>query len=83
MLTNLAKRVRPDILLAVSFLTTRVQSPDLDDAHKLQRLLKYINGSQTLGVILRAESPLKIHAYIDASYGVHKDGKRHSSLEIT
>jgi hypothetical protein len=30
----LAKRGRPDILLAVSFLTTRVKSPDLDDWKK-------------------------------------------------
>ena len=36
-----------------------------------------------MGVILRAESPLKLHAYIDASYGVHEDGKSHSALALT
>ena len=30
-----AKRARPDILLAVSFLTTRVKQPDMDDWNKL------------------------------------------------
>jgi hypothetical protein len=30
-LLYLAKRTRPDVLLAVSFLTTRVQKPDIDD----------------------------------------------------
>jgi hypothetical protein len=82
-LLYLAKRVRPDILLAVSFLTTRVQNPDSDDANKLQRVLKYLNGSSTFGIILRSESPLQLHAYIDASYGVHEDGKSHSALALT
>ena len=36
-----------------------------------------------MGVILRAESPLKLHAYIDASYGVHEDGKSLSALALT
>lgn len=31
----LSKRVRPDIQTAVSFLTTRVQKPDVDDKRKL------------------------------------------------
>ena len=46
-------------------------------------MLKYINGSKDLGIILRAENPLKLHAYIDASYGVHEDGKSHSALALT
>jgi hypothetical protein len=37
----LAKRGRPDILLAVSFLTTRVKKPDDDDWKKLVRVLGY------------------------------------------
>ena len=36
-----AKRVRPDILLAVSFLSSRVQCPDTSDWKKLIRILKY------------------------------------------
>ena len=49
-LLYLAKRTRPDILLAVSFVTTRVQKPDIDDYHKISRVLKYINGSKDLGI---------------------------------
>ena len=82
-LLYLAKRTRPDILLAVSFLTTRVQSPDEDDMNKLIRVLKYLNGSKDLGIVLRADKPFVVHAYIDASYGVHDDGKSHSALAIT
>jgi hypothetical protein len=82
-LLYLAKRTRPDLLLAVSFLTTRVQSPDIDDLHKLNRVLKYLNGSSHLGMILRADEPMQILTYIDASYGVHVDGKSHSGLYVT
>jgi len=38
----LAKRGRPDILLAVSFLTTRVILPDMDNWKKLLRVLGYL-----------------------------------------
>ena len=41
----LAKRTRPDTLLAAAFLTTRVQSSDEDDINKLVRVLKYLIGS--------------------------------------
>ena len=34
----LVKRARPDALLAIEFLTTRVQSPDVDDWNKLKHL---------------------------------------------
>lgn len=36
----LSKRVRPDILTAVSFLTTRVQKPDKDDLRKFYYFIK-------------------------------------------
>ena len=38
-------RARPDILLAISFLTSRVQRPDKDDWEKLTRLVIYIQGT--------------------------------------
>jgi len=40
-----AKRTRPGLLTAMSFLSTRVQSSTTPDLDKLQRLLKYINGT--------------------------------------
>jgi hypothetical protein len=79
----LAKRTRPDLLLATNFLTTRVQSPDEDDWSKLQRLLKYLSGSKELGIILRPRESPQLDAFIDASYGVHGDGKSHSGMFIT
>jgi hypothetical protein len=82
-LLYLAKRTRPDILTAVSFLTTRVNKPNVDDWNKIQRVLKYINGTKDLGIILRPNKKgMNINAYFDASYGVHEDGKSHSGLFI-
>jgi len=82
-LLYLSKRARPDILLPVSFLTTRVQSPNKDDWGKLQRVLKYLNGTRDLGICLRADSPTNLTAHIDASYGVHIDGKSHSGMCVS
>ena len=40
-----SKRGRPDIQVAIAFLTTRVTNPDEDDWKKLKRLLCYINST--------------------------------------
>ena len=49
----LSKRTRPDILTAVVFLTTRVLNPDVDDARKLDRVLKYVDTTQELALTRR------------------------------
>jgi hypothetical protein len=84
-LLYIAKRTRPDLLLSVSFLSTRVNSPDIDDWSKLNRLLKYINGTKSLGIILSPEpdGQTMLRAFIDASYGVHRDGKSHSGMLLS
>jgi hypothetical protein len=79
----LAKRVRPDLLTAIAFLATRVQNPDIDDWNKLERLVKYINGTAKLGIVLTAASPTAITAFVDASYGVHDDAKSQTGLSIS
>ena len=38
----LSKRARPDILLTVAFLTTRVSMPDVDDWRKLLRMVRHL-----------------------------------------
>ena len=79
----LAKRVRPDILTACIFLATRVLCADTDDESKLNRLLRYLNGTRDLDMKLEPhQGLLSISAYIDASYGVHFDGKSHTGLAV-
>jgi hypothetical protein len=76
----LAKKVRPDILTAVSFLSTRVQRPTTQDNKKLVRVLKYIKGTKNLGIVISPSKKIAVDAYIDASF---TDAKSHSGLYIT
>jgi hypothetical protein len=79
----LAKRVRPECLTAVSFLSTRVQECDVDDMAKLKRLLGYIRGSSERGITLRIGKVICVRQYIDASYGVHtSSGRSHTGCII-
>ena len=52
-LLYLAKRTRPDILFAVSFLVTRVKEPTQGDYAKLMRVLKYLHGTRDLDLLLQ------------------------------
>jgi hypothetical protein len=82
-LLYLSKRARVDILLAVAFLTTRVKAPTTDDAVKLDRVLKYLNGTADQVLVLQPTADMKIGGYIDASFGCHGDGKSHTGLVVT
>lgn len=79
----LAKRVRPDLLVAISFLVRRVQCPDEDDWSKMVRLVQYIRKTKDLGIRLSGETSLSVTAFIDASYAVHWDLKSHTGAIIT
>ena len=84
-LLYLATRVRFEILLAVNYLTTRVNKFNQGDWEKAQRILEYLNGTQDIGLTLcigKDEQP-DIHLFADASYGVHEDGKSHSAGVVT
>jgi len=81
-LLYLAKRVRPDILLAISYLASRVREPDSNDMNKLIRVLNYLNSTKDLVLNLFADSVLNMIVYIDAAYGVHNDMKSHSGICI-
>ena len=67
----LAKRVRLERLVAVAFLTTRVDVDDEDDMAELKRVLGYLRATQHRGIVLCVSNEVAVHAYIDAAYGVH------------
>jgi hypothetical protein len=78
-LLYLGKRMRVDILIVVTFLTTRVQRPTLQDMHKLKRLFKYIYQTRDLTMALGIKGPnIQVRAYADVSYVIHEDKKSHS-----
>jgi hypothetical protein len=82
-LLYLAKRARPDILTAVAFLATRVQKPTVHDQGKLMRVLKYLNGTPALGIVLEPGAVVEPTAFVDASFAPHADGHSHSGSVIT
>ena len=78
-LLYLAKRIRPDCLTAVSFLTTRVTKCTSDDVEKLERLVKYIRYSKERGIVLKpGELGIRVSIFVDAAYGVHEDRTSHT-----
>ena len=50
------KRARPDIMVTIAFLTTRVSKSDEDDWKKLERLMSYVHNTLNLKLTLSAES---------------------------
>jgi len=81
-LLYLSVRVRPDILLPVNFLSTRVNKFTEGDGIKLSRVLKYLNYTKDLGLSLKCANPeeIEIITAADASYGCHVDGKGQTGI---
>jgi hypothetical protein len=71
-LLYLAKRVRPDILTPVAYLTTRVSNPSFEDWKKMNRVLKYLNSTKDFGVKIKPGKDICIEAYVDASFAPAK-----------
>ena len=79
----LYKRLRPDILDGVAFLTTRVREPDEDDNKKLGRILKYISGTRDIILALESDGTGTVKWWVDAEFAVHHDMKSHTGGMIT
>ena len=82
-LLYLAKRTRPDILLPINFLCTRVLKPTVQDWKKLMRVYRYLFGTKGLCIYLKADDDMCVKGYYDASYGVHSDMKSHTGACTT
>lgn len=49
-LLYLSKRVHADITLPASFITARVQSPDIDEMQELVRVFQYLKHTRDMGI---------------------------------
>jgi hypothetical protein len=74
----LCKRARPDTQTAVSFLCTRVKSPDVDDYQKLRRVMRYLRATRLMPLVLEADGTNIIKWWADASYAVHPNMRSHT-----
>jgi hypothetical protein len=77
-----AKRARPDLLLAISFLARRVKQPTAQDLQKLHRVVRYLRATKDLGMVLQPDNILQAYGWFDASYAVHDDMKSHTGAII-
>ena len=77
------KRARPDASVAIAFLTTRVQSPDVDDWRKLGHLMEYLRSTTDMPLILGSDSSGVLNWYVDASFAVHANMRGHTGGGLT
>jgi hypothetical protein len=78
----LCKRARPDIQPTIAVLCTRVKCPNETDWQKLLRLMRYLNGTTNLRLILSAGNLHCIKWFVDASFAVHPDFKSHTGATM-
>jgi len=80
----LSTRTRPDILLPVVYLCSRVAIATEDDHRKMIRVLSYLNATIDLPLIIgKRGSPISVNCYADASFATHHDFKSHGSVLIS
>ena len=81
-----SKRVRPECLITVGFLVTRVTRATQEDERKLQRLLRYVSQSHATnhkGIVLHIGTKgVYACGWIDAAHGVHQDYKSHTGCAV-
>ena len=83
-LLYLAKRTRPDILLPIAFLTTRVKKATKKDFIHLMRVGAYLKGTRGLGIrfVSSVDGVDSMRAFMDAAFGVHFDFKSHTGMVV-
>ncbi len=78
-----AKQAWPNIAVSVSFLTTQVRCPEVQDWVKLRHLVEYLRSTGDLPLTLGATSHGALHWYVDAAFGVHPNMRDHSGGALT
>lgn len=80
--TAFITKTRLDILLSVNVLATRSQQPCQGDWYALRRVVRYLNFTKELGLVICTKS-LRLHVSADAAFAVHsKDMKGQSGMTI-
>jgi hypothetical protein len=81
-LLYVTKRTRVESLCAVSHLSSRVNSPALDDQKKLDRVMNYLDHTKERKVTMKWGGSVTMEAYIDASFGGHVDCRSRSGIML-
>ncbi|KAJ9561818.1 hypothetical protein OSB04_006978 [Centaurea solstitialis] len=70
---------RPDIAFTVNKLSQFMHAPTHQHWTTLKRLLRYLQGTLSKGLLLRKNSPLHLHAFTDADWAGDKDNYRNTT----
>ena len=74
---------RHDIRKEVVHLSSRKSAPTASDLVKTIRVLRYLKGTPTLGPTFFTNEGAILYGHVDASYGVHTNGRSQSGFYIS
>ena len=83
MKTSYLSKTRPDIKVAIGYLSTKMQEPTMGDWDKLLRVKKYLNGTRDFVMRIKPVDKIQVYASSDASFGPYKDGKSNTGMVVT
>lgn len=75
-LLYLSNKTRPDIAFATNVVSRHLDNPDKSDVIKVKRILRYLKGTMSDGIIFEKSGTLNLNAYSDADYGGDLDTRR-------
>jgi hypothetical protein len=75
----LAVKTRPDVLLDIVVLASRLENPSIEDVNILKRVLVYLYQTKDDGMIFK-DGDWEFLAYIDASFNCYENGRGHSGI---
>jgi hypothetical protein len=81
-LMYLARFTRPDILFAVTYLATKSEAPTHADMHAALNIIAYLNTTGNMAYQFTS-GDIFVRVYVDASHGIHVDGRGHTGIFIT
>ena len=82
-LSYLGKQIRPNLLTVISFLCTRVQSPDKDDWKNLGRCIRFLLYAKDEFLTLSATGTATICWWIDASFTFYDNLRSHTGATMS
>ena len=69
------RMTRPDITFAVNKLSQFMHAPSSIHWGAVKRLLRYLNGTRDLGIILKSTTPISLHGFSDADWAGNPDDR--------
>lgn len=82
-LMYIARFTRPDILMSITFLSTRTQVATQEDMSKLLHILRYLSGTREFVMTYKRNIPFQPKISADASHHLHPSGHGQAGIIIS